>query len=184
MDGIPISLAHGKSATRFFGLKKIREEESMKWRSRVLGPLALVLCVSALPLHAQTSAAKTKTVAHPWYDVSREVTLTGTVSSVLKTTTPEMKMMGGSHLILQTKTGSIDASLGGFAMRGKSALSVNEGERVQVTGVVKMVRGKEVLLTRLVQANGHQYVIRNEHGFVIGKAAHQGSTSEAKGGQL
>ncbi|MGB8543014.1 MAG: hypothetical protein WCD49_15395 [Candidatus Acidiferrales bacterium] len=157
----------------------------MKWRFRVLGALALALCVSAVPLHAQTSAAKTKTVAHPWYDVSREVTLTGTVTSVVKSTTPEMKMLGGSHLIVQTKSGSVDASLGGFAMRGKGALSVNEGERVQVTGVVKLVKGKEVLLTRLVQANGHQYVLRNEHGFVIGHAAHSGAAkSETEGGQL
>lgn len=157
----------------------------MKWQFRVLAPLALALCVSALPLHAQTSAAKTKTVAHPWYDVSREVTLTGTVTGVVKATTRDMKMMGGSHLIVQTKTGSIDASLGGAAMHGKGALSVNEGEKVQVTGVVKVVHGKEVLLTRLVQANGHQYVLRNEHGFVIGHATHSGTAkSEAEGGQL
>jgi hypothetical protein len=168
-----------------FVLKKICEEESMKWQVRVLGPLALALCVFAVPIHAQTSAARTKTVAHPWYDASREVTLTGTVTSVLKTATAEMKMLGGSHLIVQTKSGSLDASLGGFAMQGKGALSVNEGERVQVTGVLKVVKGKEVLLTRLVQANGHQYVLRTEHGFVIGHAAHSGpAKSEAEGGQL
>jgi hypothetical protein len=179
-------LAHRREVRDlFFIFKKIREEESMKWRFRILAPLALALCVSALPLHAQTSAAKTKTIAHPWYDVSREVTLTGTVTSVVKAATPEMKMMGGSHLVVQTKSGSIDASLGGFAMRGKGALSVNEGEKVQVTGVVKVVRGKEVLLTRLVQANGHQYVLRNEHGFLIGHAAHSGTAKpEAEGGQL
>jgi DNA/RNA endonuclease YhcR with UshA esterase domain len=157
----------------------------MKGRLKFLGPLILALGVSVVPLHAQTSAAKAKTVAHPWYDVSREVTLAGTVTSVVKTTTPEMKMLGGAHLIVQTKSGAIDASLGGFVMRGKGALSINEGERVQVTGVVKIVNGKEVLLTRLVQANGHQYVLRNEHGFLIGHAAHSGTAKpEAEGGQL
>jgi DNA/RNA endonuclease YhcR with UshA esterase domain len=157
----------------------------MKGLFRFLGPLVLALGMSVVPLHAQTSAAKTKTVAHPWYDVSREVTLTGTVSSVVKTTTPEMKMLGGSHLIVQTKSGTVDASLGGFTMRGKGALSINEGARVQVTGVAKIVKGKEVLLTRLVQANGHQYVIRNEHGFVVAHAAHSGAAkSGAEGGQL
>jgi DNA/RNA endonuclease YhcR with UshA esterase domain len=157
----------------------------MKWQFRVLGPLVLALGVSAVPLHAQTSAVKTKTVAHPWYDASREVTLTGTVTSVVKSATPEMKMLGGSHLIVQTKSGSVDASLGGFAMRGKGALSVNQGEKVQVTGVVKEVKGKQVLLTRLVQANGHQYVLRNAHGFVMGHAAHsEAAKSGAEGGQL
>jgi len=157
----------------------------MRWRFAMPGALSLVLCVSALPLSAQTSAAKTKTVAHPWYDASREVTLAGTVTSVVKAATPEMKMLGGSHLMVQTKSGVIDASLGGFAMRGKGALSINEGERVQVTGVVKVVRGKEVLLTRLVQANGRQYVVRNEHGFAIAHAAKSGAAkSETEGGQL
>jgi hypothetical protein len=70
-------------------------------------------------------------------------------------------------------------------MRGKGALSVTPGQQVQVTGVIKIVRGNEVLLTRLVQASGQVYKIRNEHGFAIMPASRRGiSRSKAKGGQL
>jgi DNA/RNA endonuclease YhcR with UshA esterase domain len=185
VDGIPISLAHGKSATRFLGLKKIREEESMKWRSRVLGALALALCVSALPLHAQTSDVKTKPVTHLRYDITKEVTLSGTVSSVVKSPTREMNLVPGSHLFVGTKAGTIDASLGKFAMRGDGALSIKAGEAVQVTGVMKTAKEKQVFIVRLVHANGHEYMVRNEHGFVLAPVSRKGVTgSEAKGGQL
>src|ERR1700728_3290129 len=109
----------------------------MKWRFRVLGPLVLALCVSALPLHAQTSAAKTKTVAHPWYDVTKEVTLTGTVSSVEKTPARGTETLPGSYLVVETNTGRVHTSLGKYAMTGKSTFSVASGQQVQITGVMK-----------------------------------------------
>jgi hypothetical protein len=88
---------------------------------------------------------------------------------------------------VQTKTGAVDASLGRFAMRGKGGVSVTAGQQVEVTGVMKMMKGKQVFVTRLVQAEGHTYTIRNEHGFVsehgtIGGAAV--TSSGSKGGQL
>jgi DNA/RNA endonuclease YhcR with UshA esterase domain len=159
----------------------------MKRRFPFPGLLALLaLCLFASPIHAQTSAAAAKPAARAGaYDISKEVTLTGTVTSVLKETTPEMKTLGGGHLIVDTSSGSVDANVGGYALRGKGALAVKAGERVEVTGVMKTIRGKQVFVTRLVQANGRTYKIRNEHGFVLSPASRNGNTkSEAKGGQL
>jgi hypothetical protein len=157
----------------------------MRRRSSVVGPFAfLALCLLAMPIHAQT-AVTTKTAVPLRYDNSKEVTLTGTVSSVVKRSSPETKMTAGSHLIVETTSGTVDASLGGFALRGKGALSVTPGQRVQVTGVMKQIRDKEVFVTRLVQADGHVYTIRNEHGFALAPTARVRATkSEAKGGQL
>jgi DNA/RNA endonuclease YhcR with UshA esterase domain len=157
----------------------------MKWRSSVVGPFAvLVLCLFATPIDAQT-AVTTKTAVPLRYDITKEVTLTGTVSSVVNRTTPEMKMVAGSHLIVETASGTVDASLGGFAMRGKDALSVTTGQRVQVTGVMQTVNDKEVFFTRLVQIDGHVYKIRNEHGFALAPVSPKSSAnSGAKGGQL
>jgi hypothetical protein len=154
----------------------------MKWQFRVLGPLVLALGMSAVPLHAQTSDVKTKTVTHLRYDIRNEVTLSGTVSNVVKSPTREMNLVPGSHVFVGTKAGAVDASLGFFAMQGKGALSVQPGEHVQITGVMKTVKDKQVFIARLVQANGHEYAIRNEHGFVYRPAAR--AKSEAKGGQL
>ncbi len=159
----------------------------MKRRSPFFGLLAvLALCLFALPLRAQTSEAASKpTVRLGAYDISKEVTLTGTVTRVLKATTPGMKTLGGAHLILDTNSGAVDASVGGYALRGKGALSVKAGEQVEVTGMMKTIRGRQVFVTRLVQADGRTYKIRNEHGFLLTPASRNGNTkSEAKGGQL
>jgi len=160
----------------------------MKWRFSVLGPfIFLALCLFALPIYAQTAAVTTKPVAPQRYDITKEVKLSGTVSNVVKAPTREMKMVVGSHLIVATKTGEVDAALGQYAMRGKGALSVTPGQQVEVTGVMKTMKGKQVFVTRLVQADGHTYTIRNEHGFVSEHGAIDGAgvtKSASKGGQL
>ncbi|MGB8522376.1 MAG: hypothetical protein WCD43_05385 [Candidatus Acidiferrales bacterium] len=158
----------------------------MKWRFPAFGPFAvLALCLFATPAHAQTAEGTASSVVPPKYDITREVTLTGTVNSVVRKTTPEMQMLGGSHLIVQTASGKIDASLGGYAMKAEGALSVSPGQQVQVTGVMKTIRDQQVFVTRLVQVNGRLYKIRNEHGFVLAPESRKGATKpEAKGGQL
>jgi len=51
--------------------------------------------------------------------------------------------------------------------------------------VMKTIRGKQVFVTRRVQAGGRTYVIRNEHGFLLTPASRNANLkSEAKGGQL
>jgi len=156
----------------------------MKWRFSALGPLALALCVFALPLHAQTSDP-TKPVVHLRYDITQEITFTGAVSSVVRASARETKKEGGSHLMVQTTSGKVDANLGEFAMRGKDALTVTPGQLIQLTGVMKTVHGQQVLIARLVQANGKVYKIRNEHGFTYHPVARKNQTKSAtKGGQL
>ena len=158
----------------------------MKWRFPAFGPfVVLALCLFATPAHAQTAEGTASSAVPPKYDIAREVTLAGTVSSVVKKTTPEMQMLGGSHLVIRTTSGKIDASLGGYAMKAQGALSVSPGQQVQVTGVMKTIRDQQVFVTRLVQVNGRVYKIRNEHGFVLAPEPRKGVTKpEAKGGQL
>jgi hypothetical protein len=156
----------------------------MKWRFSALGPLFLALCVFALPLHAQISDTTTP-VIHPRYDITQEMTFTGTVSSVVKASARETKNESGSHVIVQTTSGKVEADLGKYAMRGEGALTVTPGQLIQLTGVMKTVRGQQVLITRLVQANGKVFKVRNEHGFTYHPAARKNQTkSETKGGQL
>jgi hypothetical protein len=158
----------------------------MKWRFPLFGPLAiLALCLFAMPIHAQTAAATNKTNLRPWYDVTKEVTLTGTVSSVVEKSTRESGMLMGSHLMVQTASGKVDASLGKFAMKGEGALSVTAGQSVQMIGVMKTIKDKQVFVTRIVQVNGHAFTIRNEHGFVLARGSSKGSASFGnKGGRL
>jgi hypothetical protein len=161
-------------------------EKTMKWRFTFLGAfVVLALCPFSSPILAQTAEATTKSSVILWYDVTKEVTLTGTVSSAVEKGTPGMKMLGGSHLFVETASGKvIDASLGSFAMRGEGALSVASGEQIQLTGVLKVIKGTEVLFTRLVRANGRVYKIRNEHGFArTSPSTDSGVIFQTKGAQ-
>ena len=158
----------------------------MKWRFSSLGPLVLALCVFALPIHAQTSDIATKPATHhQWYDMSEEVRITGMVSSVEKTPARGTESLPGSHLIVETMTEKVNASLGRFALKGKSTLSLAPGQQVQLIGVMKTIKERQVFVVRVIQVNSHAYTLRNEHGFENASLAHKGTTkSEAKGGQL
>jgi len=123
----------------------------------------LLLAILVVPLNAEDSDSR--------YDVSKEVTLSGTVSSVLRKPTPGM--IWGSHLIVETVSGRLDASLGRFGLEGKGALSVTPGQQIELTGIMKTVRGKEVFVVRSVKANGITYALRNEHGIEVSPQARE-----------
>ena len=120
----------------------------------------LLSAILAVPLGAQSAHQP-----RPYYDIGREVTLTGTVSSVLRV--PAQGMIAGSHILLATPSGAVDASLGRWGLEGKGALSVAPGQEVEVTGVMKTLRDKPVFVARNVKVGGQIYQIRNEHGISV-----------------
>jgi hypothetical protein len=140
------------------------------------------------PVQAQMAAGQTHTtettkVAGPFgYDVSQEVTLNGTVSSVLAK--PSRGMIMGSHLLLATPSGLVDASLGRFGLRGKGALSVTAGEQVEVTGVMKTIKDRQVFLARTVKVGDEVYTVRNKHGFPVPPQARERANHSNAGDSL
>ncbi|MFZ0299826.1 MAG: hypothetical protein WAM13_15855 [Candidatus Sulfotelmatobacter sp.] len=110
----------------------------------------LLVAILAVPLGAQPAPK-----AQPYYDIAREVTLNGTVSSVVTK---------GAHLMLATPSGALDASLGRWAFIGKGSLRVAAGARVEVTGVMKTYNNRQVFLARTVKVGSEVYTLRNEHG--------------------
>jgi hypothetical protein len=145
---------------------------STKLTPLIAGLLAgLLFAILAVPLNAAES--------HPWYDAKQEVTLSGTVSSILHK--PAAGMIFGSHLMVQTGTGKMDASLGRFSFAGKDPLSVSEGQQIELTGVMKTLKNKEVFIVRNVKINGKTYTIRNHQGIEVSpqtreRAAQKGVT--------
>jgi len=126
----------------------------------------LVLLVSLfLPARAQTAATAAKSAGPLTYDITREITLGGTVTSLLPKA--PTGMISGSHLLLTTSAGTIDISLGAFGLKGKGALSVDLGQHIEVVGVMKNVTDKQILLARTVKAGARVYLIRNEHGIPV-----------------
>jgi hypothetical protein len=158
----------------------------MTCRFSAFAPFVLLAwCLFALPIYPQTAAVTTRTAVPPRYDITKELTLTGTVSNVVKTPAPGENMLPGSHLMVATGSGKLDASLGKYAMRSAGILSITPGQHVRVTGVIMASKDQQVFVTRLVQANGHTYTIRNEHGIALAPPRGKGNRSfYVRGGQL
>jgi hypothetical protein len=137
----------------------------------------------AVPVRLPRGAQSGYAAAPPRYNSSKEVSLEGTVASVV--TKPAPGMLAGAHLMVATSTGTVDAHLGNYAMRGPNALALSPGERVKVVGVMATVQSHHVLMVRTVQAGLNYYKIRNECGFLI-RTVPSGLTGRVKtapGGQ-
>ncbi len=107
----------------------------------------------------------------PYYNISKEVTLTGTVLSVLRA--PSKRMIGSPHILLSTSSGEVDASLGRWGLQGKGALSVTPGQKVEVTGVMKTLLGNPVFVVRTATVQGHIYQLRNVYGIPVSPQSRQ-----------
>ena len=143
------------------------------------------LLVSTLrPVQAQTTAAAIRGEGPLGYDVSEEVRVAGTVSSVLTEAAPGMIV--GSHLLLITPIGAMDASLGRFGLRGKGAASVAAGQQIEATGVLKTIKGKPIFLVGTLKVGGEVYTIRNQHGIPVSPEARERASQKRgeKGGSL
>jgi hypothetical protein len=139
---------------------------------RLCAGLFILALLPLISLSRQALAQTAERAAGSFsYDASQEVTLNATVLSVL--TKPSPGMIMGSHLVLTTPSGPVDASLGTFGLRGKGALSVVTGQQVEVTGVMKTVNDKQIFLARTVKVGGQVYAIRNEHGFPVSPQARE-----------
>ncbi len=141
-----------------------------RWAA-VLAFTSIAVVALLTPMQAQTRAAETR-LARPYYDLTREVTHKATVSSVL--TKPSAGMIVGSHLLLATASGEVDASLGRWGLQGKSALSVSAGEPVGV-----MLMGRQVFVVRTVKVRGQVFAMRNEHGIPVSPQARERASQES-----
>jgi hypothetical protein len=141
--------------------------------------LAILLISSLRPVQAQTTAGATRAAGPFNYDVAEEVTITGTVSSVLMKAAPGMIV--GSHLLLATPSGAVDASLGRFGLQGAGAVSVAAGQQIEATGVMKTIKDKPIFMVRSVKVGGEVYTIRNEHGFPVSPQARERAGQKTKG---
>ena len=143
----------------------------------IAGLLAsLLFAILAIPLGAQPVPE-----SHHYYDIAKEVTVVGTVSKVLVKASPGMIV--GSHLLLSTTSGSLDASLGRFGLRGKGALSVAGGQQIEVIGVMKSFKDKQVFFARTVTVGGHTYAIRNKNGIPVTPQARERAHENSQSGE-
>jgi len=139
----------------------MKRSQFPKFSRLLAGIICGLLCAgAAIPVSARSLSS-----SHHYYDVTREVTLSGTISNVLPK--PSRGMVMGSHLLIATSSGTVDASLGRFAMSGKTPLAVAAGQSIEVTGVMKTMNQRQVFVVRVARTNGATYTIRTQHGLAI-----------------
>jgi uncharacterized membrane protein len=138
----------------------------------VAGLTGLLLAISAVTLVAQTSKPP-----RAYYDISKEVTLTGKVLIVFRV--PSQGMIPGSHILLATSSGQVDASLGRWGLQGSGALSAAPGQVIEVTGVMKTLLDKPVFVVRTAKAGDQTYQMRNEFGIPVSPQARERALQNA-----
>lgn len=107
----------------------------------------------------------------PAYDVTKEVKITGTIQKIdgFGTNGPI-----GTHILLQTAAGVVDAHLGFGAASSPKYLGIATGQNVTVVGMMEPVGSGDVLMARILTTSNHIFVLRNEHGVPV-RAVPRGS---------
>lgn len=143
---------------------------------RELSVAALLLLMMIVPrLRAQTEA-DVPTAKPLGYDITEEVTVSGAVTAFLSKA--PKGMVGGSHLLLSTAEGALDVSVGTLGL-GKQALAIGAGKIVAVTGVMRTLNDRQVLLARVVKLGNQVYLIRTKQGIVLSPLARKHAANEA-----
>jgi hypothetical protein len=150
---------------------------------RKLGAAAAlsVLLWPALPVRAQ-SASATVQQAVP-YDTSKETRISGTIQSI---DSSGAHLPLGTHIVVQTADGVVDAHLGPLNKASLDALNLTVGESVTLTGMDEALPGGNVFIVRLLTTSSRIVILRNEHGYPVRSLLPRGSFTSAamaKGGQ-
>lgn len=137
---------------------------TLRWASLFLG-LALVLVGSAGAQRVQGAKASARTAA---YDLSREITLVGTVLQYTDNSeTPPI----GAHVLLQTASGAVDVHLGDARFLKMNRFTVTEGCTARVIGqfVANQAAGAAsgVFLARIIQQGTQAIAVRSARGMPL-----------------
>lgn len=130
--------------------------------------IAGMLCLLSLlagPLYANEFVAPRRTVIASRYDVTKEITVEGSIQSLVRKPAPGAIM--GAHLMVSTAQGTVDAHIGNYLVVGKNAMPFASGQSVKLTGMMVTVNQKSVFLVRTMQTGGSTITVRNEHGFLV-----------------
>ena len=134
--------------------------------------VALVLCVSA----AAQQKAQPDTRRLQSYDLSRELTLQGTV---LKYEPSSAASEFGAHVTLQTSSGSVDVHLGNARLLEANHLSLVAGDTIRIIGEdLTTAQGTQFLARILIKGN-EQVALRSVRGIPFRSSHERSSTPQS-----
>jgi len=112
---------------------------------------------------AATPSTQARTVK-TGYDLAKEVKIEGVIEKI-DATSANTPM--GTHILIQTPQGEVDAQLGFGAAARPTRLGIEEGQNVTILGMMSNVGDTQVLLARLLTTPNRIFVLRNEHGIPV-----------------
>jgi hypothetical protein len=131
--------------------------------------MTLAISLLAAPIYADQAVALKRNLNSGWYDVRKEVTLQGTVESVVKNSA--VTSFVGAHLMVSTAQGTVDASIGNHLVAGRYAMEFTPGQSVKLTGMMIEVNHHSVFAVRTLQTGDRTVTVRSQHGFLVSPAA-------------
>jgi hypothetical protein len=135
--------------------------------------LALSWGIVLFPVaRAQTSSSSsTQSVG---YDLSKETQVQGTIQQIDNS---EGRTPLGTHILVETSEGIVDAHLGALNKASFEALSLQVGQSVALTGMQESMDNGSVFLVRLLTTPSRIVILRNERGYPVRSLLPRGSYS-------
>jgi hypothetical protein len=145
---------------------EMRMNRDQMWRLFLRVLAAGLLC--AAPARAQNAASSTgtseSTSNSPSYDSTREIKVEG---AIVKIDTTSANAPLGTHILVQTAQGLVDAHLGFGPAAKPDYLGIAEGQSVTIVGMMEDVGGNSILLTRILTTPSRIFLLRNERGVAV-----------------
>jgi hypothetical protein len=131
---------------------------------------------------ARASSVSQTTEWIPAYDLAKEIQVQGTIEGI---EAAGRNLPIGTHILIQTAQGVVDAHLGNGRVASPSYLGLSTGASVTVLGMIESAGGNDILLARILTTPDHIFILRNQHGIPVRGTARTSSVrSRALKGSL
>lgn len=132
------------------------------------GVLLFASAASAQRTAESTAAAQSKAIAegrnHSTYDVSKEISLQGTVAQFTENST---ELPAGAHVLVQTASGQVDVHLGNPRVLKLNNMTIAQGASIRIIGEPVTTSDGTFFLARLVQQGTQIVTVRTTQGFPV-----------------
>src|SRR5215475_8382134 len=113
------------------------------------------------------------------YDMSKEVSLQGTVA---KFTENSADLPKGAHVLVQTSSGQVDVHLGNPRLLKLNNMRISQGANIRIVGEPVATNQGTFFLARLVQQGTQVVAVRSTTGIPLGLVGPRTSASNSQAG--
>jgi len=142
----------------------------IRWNSFSAWLCAVLLFCASAGAQQKTQSAAQQMCA---YDVSREVSLQGTVVSFEENSSTAPL---GPHVVIQTTSGQVDVHLGDARLLKANHLTLAAGDSVRVVGENVTHGTSSQFFARIIQKGNQTLTLRSARGFPLRPASKAGKS--------